>query len=167
MIKAQKGILNCTLIINKTFRVWFLKAYYHFYADHIQLPCSFCEPEECKLSGWLNCWATWLSPVVIRVWIPVSSRPSATLGLLFDESMHHWRNLVKKCFVHLRNISQLKNTVSLSDLEMYALSSLSSSLDCCFSLIVILSALHWLPVKFCIDFKILVSTFRAIDGKAL
>lgn len=113
MIKAQKGILNCTLIINKTFRVWFLKAYYNFYADHIQLPCSFCEPEECKLSGWLNCWATWLSPVVIRVWIPVSSRPSGTLGLLFDESMHHWRNLVKKCFFHLRNISQLKNTVSL------------------------------------------------------
>ena len=30
----------------------------------------------------------------------------------------------------------------------------------------VLSALHWLPVKFRIDFKILVLTFRALNGQA-
>lgn len=30
----------------------------------------------------------------------------------------------------------------------------------------ILSSLHWLPIKFRIDFKILVLTFRALNGKS-
>ena len=30
----------------------------------------------------------------------------------------------------------------------------------------VLCSLHWLPVKFCIDFKILILTFKAIYGHA-
>ena len=30
----------------------------------------------------------------------------------------------------------------------------------------VLASLHWLPIKFCIDFKVLLITFKAVDGLA-
>ena len=30
----------------------------------------------------------------------------------------------------------------------------------------VLASLHWLPIKFCIDFKVLLITFKALNGLA-
>uniref|UniRef100_A0A3B3CUW0 Reverse transcriptase domain-containing protein n=1 Tax=Oryzias melastigma TaxID=30732 RepID=A0A3B3CUW0_ORYME len=202
---------------------------YHFYADDIQLYCSFPEKDYYKLQSLLDCLTsitTWLSNnhLVLNsqktetlIFAPENKIPSIrqhlgslsssvqsslrNLGVLFDKSMSlegHSKQLVKNCFYHLRNVAKLKSILSRSDLETIIHAFISSRLDYCNSLFTcfnkrslnrlqlvqnsaarlltgtskrthitpILSALHWLPVKFRIDFKILLLVFRALHGQA-
>lgn len=202
---------------------------YHFYADDIQLYCSFNDSEFHKLTDLLNCIScvkSWLAsnclqlnskktetliiapdnkiPSIVQHLGSLSSTVQSSirnLGVWFDQSLSldcHSRLLVRNCFYHLRNIAKLRMILTDSDLEMVIHAFISTRLDYCNSLFTflnksalnrlqmvqnaaarllagsgrrahinpILSSLHWLPIKFRIDFKILVLTFRALNGQA-
>lgn len=201
---------------------------YHFYADDIQLYCSFKEPELGKLNDLLECLScikTWLYNNYLQLNIkktetliiaPEQKIPQIkqylcsldssvqlslrNLGVLFDQSLSldgHSRQLVRNCFYHLRNISKLRKILPKATMEMIIHTFISSRLDYCNSLFTcfnnvslnrlqlvqnaaarlltgtnrrahitpILFTLHWLPVKFRINYKILVLTFRALHGQ--
>uniref|UniRef100_A0A3P9J789 Reverse transcriptase domain-containing protein n=1 Tax=Oryzias latipes TaxID=8090 RepID=A0A3P9J789_ORYLA len=201
---------------------------YHFYADDIQLYCSFNDTELHKLTELLDCLAcvkSWLTSNSLQLnsektetlivapenKIPIISRHLGSLsssvqpcirnlGVWFDQSMsldHHSSLLIRNCFYHLRNIAKLRAFLSNSVLEMVIHAFISSRLDYCKSLFTcfnksvlnrlqlvqntaarlltgsdkrahitpILSSLHWLPIKWRIDFKILVLTYRALNGQ--
>lgn len=94
---------------------------------------------------------------------------------------HHSKQLVKNSFYHLRNVAKLKPMLSKSDLELLIHAFISSRLDYCNSLFICLNkrsvqrlqlvqnsllySLHWLPVEFGIDFKLLLLVFRALHGQ--
>uniref|UniRef100_A0A8C6NZ91 Reverse transcriptase domain-containing protein n=1 Tax=Nothobranchius furzeri TaxID=105023 RepID=A0A8C6NZ91_NOTFU len=207
----------------------FTNVSYHFYADDIQLYCSFKDTEFNKLADLLDCIECikdWLASNCLQlnssktetlIIAPeqkvllikqhhrsLSSSVQTSLrnlGVLFDQSMSlscHSKHLVKNCFYHLRNISKLRAFTSKLDLEMIIHAFISSRLDYCNSIFTcfnksdvsrlqlvqnaavrlltgtnrrahitpVLSSLHWLPIKFRIDFKILALTFRALNGQA-
>ncbi|KAF7690623.1 hypothetical protein C0J45_24441, partial [Silurus meridionalis] len=116
------------------------------------------------------------------------------LGVILDSNLS-FKNLInqdtKTAFFHLRNISKLRNMLSISDAEKLVHAFMTSSIDYCNALLggcpaslinklqlvqnaaarvltrsrkydhitPILSSLHWLPVKFRIDFKLLLLTY--------
>ena len=113
-------------------------------------------------------------------------------------SYSHIKHLCKTTFYHLRNISKLCPTLTLSDAEKLVHAFISSRLDYCNSLFYgitgkniqklqyiqnsaarilmrvrkyehitpILHSLHWLPVSFRIDYKVLILTHTCINGHA-
>ena len=132
--------------------------------------------------------------------IPLSSTVT-NLGVRFDPHLtfnDHIKHLCKTSFYHLRNISKLRPTLTLSDAEKLVHAFISSRLDYCNSLFYgitgkniqklqyiqnsaarilmkvrkyehitpILHSLHWLPVSFRIDYKVLILTHTCINGHA-
>ncbi|KAI5086446.1 hypothetical protein C0J45_2304, partial [Silurus meridionalis] len=105
---------------------------------------------------------------------------------------NHISQVTKAAFFHLRNISKLRKMLSISDKEKLVHKLMTSRIDYCnacpASLInklqlvqnaaarvltrsrkydhitPILSSLHWLPVKFRIDYKLLLFTYKALNG---
>src|SRR4029434_5511787 len=131
---------------------------------------------------------------------PLSSTVT-NLGVRFDPHLTfnaHIKHLCKTSFYHLRNISKLRPTLTLSDAEKLVHAFISSRLDYCNSLFYgitgkniqklqyiqnsaarilmrvrkyehitpILHSLHWLPVSFRIDYKVLILTHTCINGHA-
>ncbi len=72
--------------------------------------------------------------------------------MLFDSNLSfdgHVSSICKTAFFHLKNISKMRPMLSMSNAE-----------------ISVLSTLHWLPIKHRIDFKILLITYKALNGLA-
>ncbi|KAI5622172.1 hypothetical protein C0J50_18234, partial [Silurus asotus] len=79
---------------------------------------------------------------------------------------------------HLKIISKLRNMLSISDAEKLVHAFMTSRIDYCNALLArvltrsrkynhitpILSSLHWLPVKFQIDYKLLLLTYKTLNG---
>ncbi len=114
-------------------------------------------------------------------------------NLSFDS---HVSSICKTAFFHLKNISKLRPMLSMSNAEMLIHAFLTSRLDYCNALLggcsarltndrvqnaaarvltrtrkydhisPVQSTLHWLPIKHCIDFKILLITYKALNGLA-
>ncbi len=117
------------------------------------------------------------------------------LGVILDSNLsfeNHISNVTKTAFFHLRNISKLRNMLSVSDAFM------TSRLDYCNALLggcpassinklqivqnaaarvltrsrkydhitPILQSLHWLPIKFRISYKILLLAYKALNDLA-
>ncbi|KAI5617398.1 hypothetical protein C0J50_22950, partial [Silurus asotus] len=112
---------------------------------------------------------------------------------------NHINQVTKTAFFHLRNISKLRNVLSISDAEKLVHAFMTSRIDYCNALLggfsaslinrlqlfqnaaarvltrsrkydhitTILVSLHWLPVKFRIDYKLLPLTYKALNGLAL
>ncbi|XP_017330014.2 heterogeneous nuclear ribonucleoprotein A0a isoform X1 [Ictalurus punctatus] len=123
------------------------------------------------------------------------------LGVIIDSSLSfdaHVDNITRIAFFHLRNISKIRNILSLHDAEILVHAFVTSRLDYCNALLSecssrninklqlvqnaaarvltrtrrydhitpILSILHWLPVKSRINYKILLLTYKALNGLA-
>ncbi|KAI5104189.1 hypothetical protein C0J45_5815, partial [Silurus meridionalis] len=121
------------------------------------------------------------------------------LKVILDSNMsfkNHINQVSKTAFFHLRNISKLRNMLSISDAEKLVHAFMTSRIDYCNALLggcpaslinklqlvqnaaarvltrsrkydhitPILSSLHWLPVKFRIDYKLL--TYKTLNGLA-
>lgn len=132
----------------------------------------------------------------------IEPSPSArNIGVIFDEHMSldkHVTSTCKACFFHLRNISKIRDCLSLADTEKLVHAFITSKLDNTNSLLYglpkflidrlqnvqnaaarvvtrtrkydhikpVLKQLHWLPVSQRIDYKILLLTFKALNGQA-
>ncbi len=109
---------------------------------------------------------------------------------------NHISNVTKTAFIHLRNIAKLWNMLPVSDAEKLVHAFMTSRLDYCNALLggcpassinklqivqnaaarvltrsrnhitPILQSLHWLPIKFRISYKILLLTYKALNGLA-
>ncbi len=125
----------------------------------------------------------------------VTSSTVKNLGVILDSNLsfeNHISNVTKTAFFHLRNISKLRNMLSVSD------AFVTSRLDYCNALLggcpassinklqivqnaaarvltrsrkydnitQILQSLHWLPIKFRISYKILLLNYKAINDLA-
>ncbi|KAI5100465.1 hypothetical protein C0J45_9451, partial [Silurus meridionalis] len=123
------------------------------------------------------------------------------LGVILDSNLsfkNHINHITKTAFFHLRNISKLRNMLSISDAEKLVHAFMTSRIDYCNALLggcpalhhnklqlvqnaaarvltrsrkydhitPILSSLHWLPVKFQIDYKLLPLTYKTLNGLA-
>ena len=110
----------------------------------------------------------------------------------------HVTSTCKACFFHLRNISKIRNCLSLADTEKLVHAFITSKLDNASSLLYglpkflidrlqnvqnaaahvvtrtrkydhikpVLKQLHWLPVSQRINYKILLLTYKALNGQA-
>ena len=132
----------------------------------------------------------------------IEPSPSArNIGVIFDEHMSlakHVTNISKTCFFHLRNISKIRDCLSLADTEKLVHAFITSKIDSANSLLYglpkflidglqtvqnaaarvstrtkkydhfkpVLKQLHWLPVSQRIDYKILLLTYKALNGQA-
>ncbi|KAI5622292.1 hypothetical protein C0J50_17893, partial [Silurus asotus] len=78
---------------------------------------------------------------------------------------------------HLRNIAKLRNMLSISDAEKLVHAFMTSRLDYCNARVLtrlrkyhhitpILSSLHWLPVKFRIDYRLQLLIYKTLNGLA-
>ncbi len=132
---------------------------------------------------------------------PAPSSTVKNLGVILDSNLsfeNHISHVTKTAFFHLRNISKLRNMLSVSDAEKLVHAFMTSRLDYCNALLggcpassinklqivqnaaarvltrsrkydhitLILQSLHWLPIKFCISYKILLLTYKALNGSA-
>lgn len=102
------------------------------------------------------------------------------LGVIFDSNLNfnqHVKTTVRSCFIQLHRISKIRSFLSPKNLEIVIHAFITSRLDYCNSSLLtksnkrvhitpILASLHWLPVRFRIDFKILMITFKARMGLA-
>ncbi|KAI5624228.1 hypothetical protein C0J50_16198, partial [Silurus asotus] len=123
------------------------------------------------------------------------------LGVILDSNLsfkYHINQVTKTDFFHLRNISKLRNMLSISNAEKLIHAFMTSRIDYCNALLggcpaslinklqlvqnaaarvltrsrkydhitPILSSLHWLPVKFQIDYKLLLLTYQALNSLA-
>ncbi|XP_062849601.1 uncharacterized protein LOC134311857, partial [Trichomycterus rosablanca] len=123
------------------------------------------------------------------------------LGVTIDSDLSfdtHVNNITRVVFYHLRNISKIRNILSVNDAEKLIHAFITSRLDYCNALLTgcsgrsinklqlvqnaaarvltrtkkfdhispVLSSLHWMPVKFRIDYKILLLTYKALHGLA-
>ncbi len=131
----------------------------------------------------------------------VTSSTVKNLGVILDSNLsfeNHISNVTKTAFFHLRNISKLRNMLSVSDAEKLVHAFMTSRLDYCNALLggcpassinklqivqnaaarvltrsrkydhitPILQSLHWLPIKFCISYKILLLAYKALNDLA-
>lgn len=107
----------------------------------------------------------------------------------------HINTVVKSSFFQLRSVAKVKRFLSSKDLEIVIHALISSRLDYCNSLYVglpqstlsrlqmvknlaarsltgtrksdhISPSLHWLPIKFRVDFKVLLLTYKALHNMA-
>ncbi len=83
------------------------------------------------------------------------------LGVVFDEHLKFDRQIysvVKSSFFQLRLLSKAKYFLSFKNLEKVIHAFITSKLDYCNSLwdhiTPVLQSLHWLPVRYRVDFKI-------------
>lgn len=117
------------------------------------------------------------------------------LGVILDADLtfqSHISSIIKIGFYHLRNIKKIRSFLSQSDAEKLVHAFISSRLNYSNALLTgipqkhlhrlqllqnaaarvlmrkkpVLRCLHWLPVKFWIDFKILALVFKALHGLA-
>ncbi len=105
-----------------------------------------------------------------------SSSSVRILGVLFDSNLSfdsHVSSICKTAFCHLKNISKPRPKLSMSNAKMLIHAFMTSRLDYCNALLggcsahfPVLSTLHWLHIKHRIDFKILLITFKALNGLA-
>jgi len=120
-----------------------------------------------------------------------SSATVKDLGVIIDSSLSfeaHVDNITRIAFFHLRNIARIRNLLSLNDAEKLVHAFIISRLDYCNALLSGCSARcinklqlvqnaaarvltrtrryeHITPI-FCIDFKILLLTYKALNGLA-
>ncbi len=127
---------------------------------------------------------------------PVLSSTVKNLGVILDSNLffkNHISHVTKTAFFHLINIAKLRNMLSVSDAEKtgprldycnallggYPASSInklqivhksaariltrSRKYD---HITQILQSLHWLPIKFRISYKILLLTYKTLNGLA-
>ena len=102
----------------------------------------------------------------------------------------HVTNTCKACFFHLRNISKIRDCLSPANTEKLVHAFITSKLDSANSLLHelpriqnsaariitrnkkfdhikrVLKRLHWLPVNQRINYKILLLTYKALNGQA-
>ncbi len=122
---------------------------------------------------------------------PVPSSTVRNLGLVSDSNLsfeNHISHVTKTAFFHPRNIVKLQNILRFSDAGKLVPSFMTSRLDYCNALLgvilhllnaaarvltrsrkydhitPILQSLHWLPIKFRISYKILLLTYKALNG---
>ncbi|XP_029285402.1 uncharacterized protein LOC115006916 [Cottoperca gobio] len=122
-----------------------------------------------------------------------SSTNVRNLGVIFDQDLSfnsHINQISRTAFFHLHNIAKIRHILSQNDAEKLVHAFVISTLDYCNSLLStlqliqnavarvltrtrkrdhitpVLAALHWLPVKYRIEFKILLLTYKAINGQA-
>ncbi len=120
------------------------------------------------------------------------------LGVILDSNLsfeNHISYVTKTAFFHLRNIANLRNMLSVSNVEKLVHAFMTSRLDYCNVLLGgcpassinklqivqnaaarvltrsrkyghIVQSLHWLPIKFRISYKILLLTYKALNGLA-
>ncbi len=125
----------------------------------------------------------------------VTSSTVKNLGVILDSNLsfeNHISNVTKTAFFHLRNIAKLRNMLSVSDAFMSSRLDYCNALlgGCPASSInklqivqnaaarvltrsrkydhitPILQSLHWLPIKFCISYKILLIVYKALNDLA-
>uniref|UniRef100_A0A667Z0D5 Reverse transcriptase domain-containing protein n=1 Tax=Myripristis murdjan TaxID=586833 RepID=A0A667Z0D5_9TELE len=123
------------------------------------------------------------------------------LGVTFDPCLsfdRHIKDITKTAYFHLRNIAQIRSSLSMADTETLIHALVSARLDYCnvlFSglprastkslqmvqnaaarvltrtrkfdhITPILASLHWLPVHIRSDFKVLLLTYKILNGFA-
>ncbi len=115
----------------------------------------------------------------------LTSSTVKNMGVILDSNLYlenHISHVTKTAFFHLRNIAKLGNMLSVSDAEKLVHAFMTSRLDYCNALLgaarvltrsrkydhitAILQSLHWLPIKFCISYKILVLVYKALNDLA-
>ncbi len=123
---------------------------------------------------------------------PYNTQCARNLGILFDSSLKFDKQIlavVKSCFYQLRLLIKVKPFLSRKNLETAIHAFITSRLDYCNSLysgisvfnsasrllegkrkyehiMPILMSLHWLPVKYRIDFKIVLFVYKALNNLA-
>lgn len=113
---------------------------------------------------------------------PITSNPllKKFVSLLITAWILKLSKVSQYCFLHLRNIVKIKLLLSVSHLELLLRTLIFSHLDYCVFCVrlsvlhssspiripITSQSLHWLPVKFRIHFKILLLTYKALDGQA-
>ncbi len=95
------------------------------------------------------------------------------LGVVFDEHFKFDRQInsvVKSSFFQLRLLSEAKYFLSFKNLEKVIHAFITSKLDYCYSLwdhiTPVLQSLLWLPVRYRVDFKILLIVYKSLNGMA-
>src|SRR4029434_3794598 len=108
------------------------------------------------------------------------------LGVIFDSDLNfetHIKNIMKTSFYHLRNIAKVQPFLAQADIERLMQAFIMSRLDYCNSLLSGLpkkplvnykqyrmqqreSSLHWLPVSFRIDFKVILLVYKSLHSHA-
>ena len=130
----------------------------------------------------------------------IEPSPSArNIGVIFDQHMSlekHVTSTCKACFFHLRNISRIRDCLSLADTEKLVHAFITSKVDSANSLLYglpkflidrlqnvqnfaargvtkkydhikpVLRQLHWLPISQRITYKIVLVTYKALNGQA-
>ncbi len=131
----------------------------------------------------------------------VTSSTVKNLGVILDSNLYfenHISHVTKTALFHLRNISKLRNMLTVSDAEKLVHAFMTSRLDYCNALLgdcpapsinklqivqnaaarvltrsrkydhitPILQSLHWLPIKLCISYKIVLLAYKALNDLA-
>ncbi len=93
------------------------------------------------------------------------------LGVVFDEHLKFDRQIysvVKSSFFQLRLLSKAKYFLSFKNLEKVIHAFITSKLDYRNSLwdhiTPVLQSLHWLPVRYRVDFKISLIVYKSLNG---
>ena len=131
-----------------------------------------------------------ISSITVRNSAIMKSSVVRNLGSYIDDKLSMNSHINKVCnasFYYLHNIRWIRKHLSHHSSETLIHAFVSSWLDYCNSLLYelpqqnaaarlmfeqpkfchitpVLSQLHWLPIKYCIEFKILLMTFKAIHG---
>ncbi len=124
----------------------------------------------------------------------MASSSVRNLGVLFDSNLSfdsHVSSIWKIEFFHLKNISKLRPMILMSNAEVLIHAFMTSMLNYCNALLggcsvrlinklqmvltrtrkfdhisPVMSTLQWLPIKHRIDFKILLITYKVLNGLA-
>ena len=116
----------------------------------------------------------------------VASEPVRNLGAMFDSQLimaPHVKSVVKKSSYHLRNIGKARHVLTEGATKTVMQSLVMSRLDYCNALLIgiqnsaarivsrtrkyehitpVLIKLHWLPIKFRIQFKVILLVYKAL-----
>ncbi len=100
------------------------------------------------------------------------------LGVILETDLSfssHVKAVTKSAYYHLKNIARIRCFVSSQDLEKLVHAFITSRVDYCNGLLPkksfqsehitpVLRSLHWLPVTFRIDFKVLLLLYKSLNG---